>query len=219
MLAELGGGCGGGGWIGSVALSRHRLFVGALALLGLLTAGCADDVAPAARVGDSIDISHGALMAEVAEWAGSPTLVSQLQVGDTAGAGDGSYATTFVDFVLTTRISFALHNAQFDALGLELTDQQLADVRSGLFADPAASAAVLDELSPDYAEQLVADAARQFAVSDTMADGYQPWQVEAFTSTDIDVDPRYGAWDTQAASVVPPSGPRAAPAGDLLVAP
>ncbi len=185
-------------------------------LVVALSAGCANDVAPAARIGDSIEISTDDLMAEVAEWAGSPTLVTQLQIATTEGAGKGSYATPFVDFLLTTRISFELHNAQFRQLGLKLSDQELADVRSGLFSDPAVSAAVLDELSADYANRLVADAARQFAVSQAMADGYQAWQVQAFTGTDINVNPRYGSWDAQAASVVPPSGPAPAPAADLL---
>jgi hypothetical protein len=202
--------------LGSPLVTRSVLLLVAVVVIGALSAGCADDVAPAARVGDSIEITADDLIAEADEWAGSPTLVTQLQIPATEGAGKGSYATPFVDFLLTTRISFALHNAQFRKLGLELTDQDLTDVRAGLFSDPAASAAVLDELSPAYAERLVADAARQFAVSQAMADGYQAWQVEAFTGTDIEINPRYGSWDPQRASVVPPSGPLLAPARDLL---
>jgi len=214
-----GGRTGHTGWIGSAAVSRRLLPLAAVALVGVVAAGCANDVAPAARVGESIEITDDALMAEVAEWAGSPTLLTQLQVASTAGAGAGSYSTRFVDFLLTTRISFELHNAEFEKLKLQLTDKELADVRAGLFPDPAASAAVLDELSPRYADRLVADAARQFAVSQALGDGYQAWQVQAFTGTDIEINPRYGSWDPQAAAVAPPSGPRPAPGADLLPGP
>jgi hypothetical protein len=188
-------------------------------LAALLGSGCADGVAPAATVGDSIEISDDDLMSELAEWAASPTLIAQLQIAGTEGAGVGSYDIDFVDFLLTTRISFELHNAQFDELGLELTAEELANVRAALFADPEASAAVLDELSPPYADRLISDAARQFAVSEAMADDYQAWQVEAFTATDIQINPRYGRWSTQAASVVPPTGPIPAPANDLVPSP
>ena len=185
-------------------------------MVGALSTGCADDVAPAVRVGDSIEISNDDLLAEVAEWAGSPTLLEQLQVATAQGDGEGSYSTSFVDFLLTNRITFELHNAQFTELGLELTDQERAEVRSGLFPDPAVSEMVFEELSGSYGERLVADVARQFAVTEAMADTYQTWQVEALAGTDIDVNPRYGSWDPQGASVAPPSGPRPAPGTGLL---
>lgn len=197
-------------------MSRRLFPLAALALVVSLSAGCADDVAPAVRVGDAIEISNDDLLAEVEEWAGSPTLLQQLQVATTQGDGEGSYSTSFVDFLLTNRITFELHNAQFTELGLELTDQELADVRSGLFPDPAVSQMVFEELSGSYGAQLVADVARQFAVAQAMADAYQTWRVEALARTDIEVNPRYGSWDPQGASVVPPSGPRPAPGAGLF---
>jgi len=177
--------------------------------VALVGAGCADDVAPAATVGD-IKVSEDDLMAEVAAWAGSPTLLQQLQVA-AAGSDDGGYPMAFVDFVLTNRVSFELHNAEFEARGFELTDQDLEDVRSQLFADPSITAAVLDELGDDYADVLVADVARQFKIQSELGDGYADWAQEAFTQTEIDVSPRYGSWDVPSGSVLPPDGPTAAP--------
>lgn len=196
-------------------MPRRLRSLSLVVLLGGLAAGCADDIAPAVRVGDTAEISDDELLAEVAEWSGSPTLITQLGVTSTEGAGAGSYDTDFVDFVLTTRVSFELHNAQFRELGLELSDEDLARQRDALLGDPAASAAVLGELSPAYAERLVADAARQAAVRDAMGDGYSAWQVEVFTGADIEVDARYGRWDPQSGSVVPPSGPLPAPSDPL----
>jgi hypothetical protein len=186
-------------------------------LIGALSAGCADDVAPAVRVGDITEISNDDLMAEVEEWAGSDTLLTNLQVASTEGEGAGSYATAFIDFVLSNRIGFELHNAQFKELGLELVDEEVSQVRAGLFADPAQSAAVFEELSTSYGDRLVEDVARQVAVSNAMApEDYQAWQLEAFTGTDIAVNPRYGAWDDTSLSVLPPSGPLPPPGGDLF---
>ena len=198
---------------------RILLAAATVAVVGSLSAACAEDVAPAARVGQSIEISNADLMAEAAHWQHSPTLIAQLQIGVVTGAGPGSYSTHFIDFVLTTRISFSLHNAQFRKLGLKITDQELTAARAGLFADAATTATVLKELGRTYGDELVADAARQFAVSTAMGTGYQAWQVRAFTGTEIEVNPRYGSWDAKTAGVVPPAGPRPARVGGLLSSP
>ena len=189
-----------------------------VAALGLAVAsgaaGCADGVDPAARVGDDT-VSHDDLLAEVEAWAGSPTLLTQLQVPE-AGSEDGNrFSTEFVDLVLTNRVSFELHNAEFQARGMELSDQELEEVRVGLFSDPQVTAQALDELG-DYAEQLVADVARQFKIQTELADEYATWAQEAFTGSDIEVSPRYGTWDSASGAVVAPEGPRPAPGGSAF---
>jgi hypothetical protein len=194
---------------------RLRLLV-ALVLLGGLSAGCADDVSPAATIGDRT-ITTRQLLDEVAEWAESPTLAEQLGISAVHGAGEGSYDMTFVGFLLTNRISFEVHNAQFDALDLELTDEEKEQVRAGLFPDPAASAAVFEELSPDYGEKLVADVARQFAVSEAMGEEYEAWRLDALGGGDIEINPKYGSWDPVAGQLAPPEGPRAAPSDGAFV--
>jgi hypothetical protein len=197
-------------------VSRRRLLLVALVVLGGLGAGCADDVAPAASIGDRT-ITTRQLLDEVAEWAESPTLAEQLGISAVHGAGPGSYDMTFVDFLLTNRISFEVHNAQFEALDLVLTDEDQEQVRAGLFPDPAASAAVFEELSPAYGDELVADVARQFAVSEAMGAEYDAWRLEALSGGEIEINPKYGSWDPVAGQMVPPEGPRAAPSGDSFV--
>lgn len=198
-------------------MSRRLLPLVAAVVVGALSAGCADDVAPAARVGDAIKISNDDLLAEADEWLRSPTLLGELQIPVTEGAGEGSYDTSFVDFLLSNRISFEVHNAQFKELGLELTDQELVELRAGLFTDPATSQAVFEELSTEYSDELVADLARRVAVSQAMGEGYQAWLLGVFTGGDIEINRRYGSLDPLSGQVVPPLGPRQAPGGDLFV--
>jgi hypothetical protein len=192
---------------------RRLSLLAALVLVGSLAAGCSDDVAPAVRIGDQT-ISTRELLDEVAEWAGSSTLAEQLGISEVRGAGEGSYDTAFVGFLLTNRISFEVHNAQFERLDLTLTQDERDQVRAGLFPDPAASAAVFDELSKGYGDQLVADVARQFAVSQAMGEEYEAWRVEALSGSDIEVNPKYGSWDATTAQLVPPEGPRPAPGAE-----
>lgn|GEM_PF-2987933 len=196
-------------------MSRRLLSLAAVVLVGALSAGCADDVAPAARIGDRT-VTTEQLLSEADQWAQSPTLLAQLQVATVAGAGEGSYDTAFVGFLLTNRISFELHNAQFQELGLALSDEERANVRAGLFPDPAVSQAVFAELGGPYGERLVDDVARQFAVSQAMGEGYDAWRVEVLTSDDIKINPRYGSWDARTAQLLPPAGPRPAPGADLF---
>lgn len=188
---------------------RRLLAPAAVLLVLALAGGCADDVAPAVQIGD-LSLSTDVVLGEVDEWAGSPTLLEQLQVGTVEGEGVGTYAVGFVDFVMSNRIAFELHNAQFVALGLSLTAEDLDAVRQGLFADPTVTEQVLGELSAGYREQLLADVGRQFAVSEAMADGYDQWLGEAYASG-IEIDPRFGSWDATTGVVSPPTGPTPAP--------
>ena len=122
-------------------------------------------------------------------------------MGETGSESASGFSTQFVDLVLTNRIAFELHNAEFEARGLELSDEELEEVRTGLLGDPDATAAALDELGEPYAEQLVADVARQFRIQTELADEYAAWAEESFTSADIEVSPRYGTWDTASGAV------------------
>jgi hypothetical protein len=186
---------------------RRLASLAALVLVVGLAAGCADDAPPAARVGDSLEISNEDLLDEVAEWAQSPQLLQQVGIADAEGAAPGSYATPLVDVVLTNRIRFDLHREQFDALGLSEGE-----------VDPTLQqqlATVLDEVSPAFGDRLVADLMRVQAVSEAMGDEYEDWFAEV-TGGDVEISSRYGTWDRSAAAVVGPQGPRPAPGGGLI---
>jgi hypothetical protein len=186
---------------------HRRLLPLAAALLAVsLASGCAEDAPPAARIGDSMEITNEQLMDEVAEWASSPALLGQVGVPSAEGAAPGSYSTALVDVVLTNRIRFDLHRQQFEALGLTMGD-----------VDPTLQeqlAPVLGEVSPAFAERLLDDLSRVDAVSQAMGEEYEAWFAEV-TGGDVEVSSRYGTWDRQAGTVVPPQGPRAAPGSFL----
>lgn len=196
---------------------RRRLLTASLVLaLGVGVGGCADDVAPAARVGD-ITVSEDDFLAEVEAWAGSPTLLGALQVEQQVGAIDGDglggHSMGFVDLVLSYRVNFELHNDEFEARDLELSREELETTRATLLGD--ATEAVLDELGDDYADRFVADVARLTRLQQELGQvDYEGFITEAFARPDIEVNPRYGVWDPGAQGVVPPEGPRQAPSED-----
>lgn len=178
----------------------------AVVLAVSLAAGCADDVAPAATAGDGIEITHDALMDEVAQWAGSAALLEQVGSPPVEGDAPGSYSSSLVGVVLTNRIRFDLHRQQFTALGLTPDPAEESSLREQL-------APVLEQVGEGFGNRLVDDLVRVNAVSVAMADEYEAWFLD---STDgVEVSPRYGEWDDASGAVLPPDGPRQPP-GDLL---
>ena len=105
------------------------------ALVGLAGAGCADDVSPALRIGDT-KIGNEAFLDEVAEWVGNPVAIDPSVV---AGSSPGTYPLELVRQLLQQRIDFELHNQQFEELGLELDDDLRDEALAALFGDPEAS--------------------------------------------------------------------------------
>jgi hypothetical protein len=189
-------------------LRRLPPTIAVLALAVLLAgAGCADAVSPAARIGDQT-VSNDDLLTEVDAWAGSPSLLQGLQLQVEPRSGQSGFSTQFVNVVLSNRIAFELHNEEFEARGLELSDDDLEAARSVL------SPAILEELGDEYADQLVADIARQFGVQAELGDEYSTWAQQAFTRRDIEVSSRYGGWDRSTGTVLAPTPP-AGPGGSV----
>ena len=190
-------------------MPRRLAILAALVVIASVGTGCADGGGTAARVGDSIEISDDELMDEVAEWASSPALLEQVGVPSSEGAAPGSYSANLVDVVLTNRIRFDLHREQFEALGLALDPANETALQEQL-------AAVLDEVSEPFGEQLIGDLVRVNAVATAMGEEYSAWFADV-TGGDVEVSSRYGTWDREAGSVVPPQGPRSAPSPVLAV--
>lgn len=187
-------------------MPRRLLALAVAALTLVVSSGCASDVSPAAVV-NGRKISNDDFMAEVAEWAGSPTLIKNLQLETPEGKGPGSYSTAFTGIVMSIRIGFELQNAKFKELGLTLTDQQVSDVRTAIFQDPADTEALFKELGKAYGDRLASDVARQFAIQGALGDGYQDWLATAYADAKVEVNPRYGSWDAETGQVVAPEGP------------
>ena len=176
--------------------------VAGLALLG--TAGCADDVSPAARIGDT-KIGNSELLDEVAEWVSNPAAVDPATIADTT---PGSYPLELVRQLLQQRIDFVLHRQEFDTLGLKVDDDLRQQALTVLFGDPSAADEAFAAFSDDFASAFVDDIARQIAVQNALGDdGYATWRTKAYAEADIEVSPRYGTWDSSTGQIVAPAGP------------
>lgn len=192
----------------------RRLLALAVAVLTVFAgAGCAKDVSPAARVGD-VKISNDDFLAEVAQWVGNPVAVDPSMLGNRS---PGTYPLDLVRQLLQQRIDFALHNAEFDHLGLKLDDAMRTKALTALFGDPSASTQAFSAFSKDFAQQFTDDIARQVAVTDKLGNAaYSAWRTKAYATTSIEVNPRYGSWDAKSGQIVPPKGP-SEPAGSPTV--
>jgi hypothetical protein len=180
------------------------LLVGPVLAL-LAGAGCADDVSPAARIGDA-SISDSDLLDEVDEWANNDQAFDPTQL---EGLNPGTYPMRLVDVILQQRIDLELHAQKFEELGLELDDDMRQQGLLILFQGDLSSAqGALSGFSEDYAERYVDDVGRQIAVETELGEAeYLAWRNEAYLEADIEVSPKYGRWDSEQQSVVGPDGP------------
>lgn len=192
-------------------MPRRPLTLIALALVMVLSTGCANDGAVAVRVGDT-EIGISEFQDELADWAASPTLVSQVGISSSVGGAPGSYSTAFANAIINLRVGFVIHNQEFETLGLELADGDVEALRSTIFEDPQVAATVFSEVSERFGDRLLTDIARQSAVVAALGDGYDAWAADAFATTGVDINPRYGDWDPQAGAR-PPVAPLPGPAG------
>ncbi len=192
--------------VGSPPVSRRPLALLAVLLLAVVaSAGCSSDVSPAARIGD-VEVSDTDLLDEVDEWAHNEAAFDQAQL---AGMNPGTYPMQLVDAILQQRIDLELHAVEFADRGIVLTDDMRQQALLVLFqGDLSIAQQALAGFSETYANDYVDAVARQLAVEDALGQaGYVAWRTEAYSSTDIEVSPRYGRWDRAAQSVVGPDGP------------
>lgn len=183
----------------------------AVALLG--SAGCASAVSPAVRVG-AVKVSNDDFLAEVGEWTGNSVAIDPATL---TGQSPGTYPLDLVRQLLQQRIDFALHNAKFAELGLTLDDSMRQQALTVLFGDPSLAGQAFSAFSKSFATQFTDDVSRQVAVSDALGEtDYAAWRTKAYATTDIEVNPRYGAWDAASGQITPPAGPKqpaSAPSG------
>src|SRR5688572_16576560 len=132
----------------------------------MASAGCADDVSPAARIGD-LKISNDALLDEVAEWAGNPAAIDPATLAD---AAPGTYPLELVRQLLQQRVDFELHRMEFEALDLELDDELRDQALGVLFGDPAAAEQAFAAFSDEFAASFVDDVSRQIGVQNELGD-------------------------------------------------
>jgi len=188
----------------------RRLFALSLALAALLAAGCTDDVSPAIRVGDAT-VSNDELLDEIDQWINNPVAVDP---GQLTGLTPGGYPGDLVRQLIRQRIDFMVHEAEFDRLGLEVTEELRDSALVALFGDPAAAEDAFAAFTDGFASDFTDDVARQIAVQEELGDdGYTAWYADAYATAEIEVNPRYGTWDAATQTVVAPPGGTPAAAG------
>jgi hypothetical protein len=172
---------------------RLTLLVAAIAAAGLVGAGCSEQSA-ALRVGDTT-VSQSDFEDELDAFAGLE--------GAEGVRGDArdSYTQEFVGAVLEQRIGFILTEQVFDEQGLELTEDDIAQTAAQVGGQ-------LDGMPRDLRDSLIEDVARQSRLANELGqEEYGSALTDAAQSTNIDVSTRYGSWDTEEFTVVPPEGP------------
>jgi hypothetical protein len=180
-------------------------------LVAAMSAGCADDVSPAARVGDD-EITTDELLAEVAEWAGNANTPRAEQLAATAAPS--GYAISPVIAILQERILLEMLAPAFDDLGLELTPDLRDQALQLLGVDPSQADALFADFSEDYINSFLDGYAKGIAVQTELGEeGFLELLRES--AKDVEVNPRYGTWDPNQLVVVPPEGPRPAPGSAL----
>lgn len=186
----------------------RRVLAILLAAVAFATAGCADQVSPAIRVGDA-SVSNDELLEEVRQWAGNPMAIDPTQL---VGRTPGGYPGDLVRNIVRQRVDFMLHEQEFERLGLQLDEELRNEALVTLFGDPSRAEEAFDAFSDEFAASFTDDVARQIAVQEQLGEeGYSTWYVDAYDSTDIEVHSRYGRWDPATRSVAAP--PVAAAAG------
>jgi hypothetical protein len=164
-------------------------------------AGCADDVSPALRVGDT-KISNAELLSEIDQWVHNPLAVDASQL---EGRAPGAYPGDLVRQLLRQRIDFAIHNAEFERRHLKLDDKLREDALTAQFGDPAGAEQAYAAFTKEFADEFTDDVARQIALQDELGDdGYVAWLTDAYAKTEIEVNPRYGTWEPTSRQVTPP---------------
>ncbi len=181
----------------------RRLLPAVVVVLALGSAGCADDVAPAARVGDTT-ISDDDLMADVREWAGNDQVQSSQDLP--VIGNQHAFAAGPVTERLGEMIILAIVGNEFDRLDLDLTDEDRTQAFALIGLDPSQEELFLGGFSEEYHATYLEDWAKFAAVQRTMGDDLQAAATEAAAS--VEVNPRYGTWDARSFTVTPPSAPQ-----------
>lgn len=188
---------------------RLAVSLAAVSVAAVAATGCADQSA-AVRVGGST-YSDADLHDELDAYGENDALWAA--DGQSADAIRGelasSYDQQFVSQIVQQRITFMLGDRIFDDEGLDLTDEQ-RDTAADELDDGLGGA--LGGFPESYRDDFVEDVARLNALQDELgADGLDEALVDAADTTDIHVSSRYGRWDADRFTVVPPEGPTPPP--------
>jgi hypothetical protein len=180
-----------------VVLKRSAPLV--LAAVLLAGAGCGDVVSPAIRVGDRT-VSHDEALDELESWAANPTVQQGI---DLTGGPDRSYPMQLVSEVVSFRIVRELGIAEAERRGLTPVGRQ--EAQQAFFGQEEQFAAGFDD---SYRASLLDDIGYLVALFEELGEeGYSEWVGQALAEERIEVSSRFGSWDPENQTIVPPPGP------------
>jgi hypothetical protein len=123
------------------------------------------------------------------------------------GAGPGSYTSEFTLSLLNQRVQALVFQAERQKRGLEITDADRATAREVFFGSADVADTVIATFSPGFTERFIDDIASGIVVqNDIGEEEFQVWLADAMSTVDVEVNPRFGTWDPDQQTIVPPEG-------------
>ena len=183
----------------------------AAALAGLAATSCAAQ-SVGVRVGDNT-FSESDLVEELDAFGSNEALFAASGQSSAGVEGEAldSYNQQFVGEIVQQRITFMLAEILFERNDLELSEDDRTVAESQLASNLGGA---VDEFPDGYRERFVDDVARYNMVAEELGpEEFDLAMVETASSLDIEVGSRFGEWDEDQFSVVPPAGSTPAPAG------
>ena len=195
------------------AVPRRRLatLAAVLAIAGLVASGC-DTQSAALRVGDE-SVSQSELFEEmqlITKDQGYRTLLqipADVNESQLKGPVDGSYSQNLVAFVLGNRVQFLVADDVLADHGIEVTDADREQVSNALDQQLPPGTKLPDRLRDD----LVEGATRLRLLQSKLGDKARSALTQALAKADVTVNSRFGRWDADSLTVVPPEGAAEAP--------
>ncbi len=181
-------------------MKRLALF----AVVALALVGCsADDDAALTVNGDEV-LTVAQLEDQLDALADDEDFLTSF---DGRGAGDETLSAGFVSSVLSNHVLTAVLQAELEAEGVEVTEEDVAEGTEQLAGAVGGS---IENIPASYRELLVDLFASAAALRGSLDDDEAALQeriTALLADAEVDVAARYGRWDDASTSVLPPEGP------------
>jgi hypothetical protein len=186
---------------------RRRLatLAAVLAVAGLAATGCASQSA-ALRVGDET-VSQSELFEELAlithDQGYRSARIGDVPLNNLEGPVPGSFQQNFVASILQDRVTFLVADDVLADHGIELTDQDRQAVANSLDSTLPPTTKLPARLKADLVDGVARVSRLRSELGEQKANAAL---FEAETKADVKVNSRFGRWDADTLSVIPPPG-------------
>ena len=183
---------------------KRLLVLAAACLLSLGLLGCAPGAAAALTVNGDEILTVDELQTQLDGIADDEDFMTTF---DARGAGEATVSTGFVTSVLSNHVLTRLLETELAAQDVEVTE---ADNATGTEQLAGAVGGSVEDVPEAYRETLIDLFSYATALQGSLGGDEQALQgriTELLADADVEVNDRYGSWDTATASVVAPEGP------------